>query len=1068
MIGDIKDANTLEEVQQIRQRQVEIERAGGDHDGIQRILTEDMYSNPARFIDELLQNAQDAARKAAKHTDVIFRLSSDKLELTHSGKDFDLKDVISITGIGVSTKKNDDIGTFGIGFKSVYQITDEPHIYSGTFHFKIVEFRIPISLPRNDNIHNTSIVLPFKKGFEQEIIYSYLNEIEFESILFLPNIDSITWHEDEKTTKVPCLSKISLDEIKGNDLNYKKVEIRNALSGESKQYLVFQRKIQIGGKNLDIDIVYGYDPVQNRIIPLKNRKLHVYFPTTEETHLNFLLNAPFRTTANRENIKLENNEDASVLEELSRLAADSILFIQKQYPNLLNVSFYSNIIPLKEDIQNKIYRIFFETIKSFMINPKNRLLPVQNSGFAAARDVLMAENSSLIELLNATDTEQLFGRQYWINSEITSTKESTRDVHRYLKEHLNVEDIGFEKFAKLFTKKFIKRKNDQWITSFYQTLLTNQKRLWQKNPWEIHPWDNQTDGIWKKRPIIRLSDNKHVNPYDEQGNPHAWLPSESKPYFDVVKPALTKDEQAKQFLTSLGLKRPNKMAEFKKYIAPTYADEGTNVELDKYLEDILMAREAYREYRNEPDENGNFVDTMKSLFLIKSQNVNTGNVLFRKPNEVYLPNKELEIWFKGNNQAYFVYEEICRHYANEKNDFEGFLSAIGVSNQIKYIEPLKINKQIYRCEDYHKYVEFEPREFRPDFYIEGLDYALDNINIGRSKIIWNIALTKVTHITTCKIRSALYQRSLRGNYDNDNPREIPKEKTLESKVGKYLKERYWLYDRQGNLIQRLNSEIALEDLHGHYDRDHDNVSKLVQALGLKPETYTKEQVDRLLSKKEAELSQKDAQIKQLKIKLSEYEKKKSTKIPIREYKTKDTEIRRVPEPNTFTPTGNRGLNGLENQTPGTEEDSEDNEHQGTGYNRDNGEMDSQVNKKIYGRWAEEYVVWQLYNKYKDVDDIIIEWLNEKSEKGRGYDIRIKKDNKAIEFIEVKGKVSNKPELFEVTETQFRFAGKAGEKYFFYIVSNVKSKEIKIEMVIQNPIKQWRESKLIASSVKFKI
>jgi HSP90 family molecular chaperone len=66
-MADIKSVNTIEEIREIRINQVEAEKAGGDHDGIQRILTEDMYSNPLRFIDELLQNAQDAARKAAKN-----------------------------------------------------------------------------------------------------------------------------------------------------------------------------------------------------------------------------------------------------------------------------------------------------------------------------------------------------------------------------------------------------------------------------------------------------------------------------------------------------------------------------------------------------------------------------------------------------------------------------------------------------------------------------------------------------------------------------------------------------------------------------------------------------------------------------------------------------------------------------------------------------------------------------------------------------------------------------------------------------------------------------------------
>jgi hypothetical protein len=1060
MIDDIKFANTLEDVQEIRKRQVEAERAGGDHDGIQRILTEDMYSNPLRFIDELLQNAQDAARKAAKITGVEFRLYNDKLEFFHSGKDFDLKDVIGITGIGASTKSDQDIGTFGIGFKSVYQITDEPHIHSGKYDFKIVEFRIPISVPKNKNIQNTAIILPLKKEFEQGKIFFYLNDIETESLLFLPNIDSITWYRHEEGQQKTCLSKIPLDEHEDENLNYKKIEIRNISSEKSKQYLVFQRSIQISGKNLDIEIAFGFDPVNNRIIPLKNRKLHVFFPTTEETHLNILLNAPFRTTANRENIKLENDDDNRMLEELSRLTSDSILFIKKQFPDLLDVNFYSYIIPLKGEEQNHIYKVFFGTIKALLKNPKNTLLPVQNSDFASANDVLLAENSSLMELLNVTDNKKLFGKTYWVNNEITASKERTKDLHSYLKEHLDVEDIGFEKFAKLFTEIFIEKKNDQWIRELYRTLLTNQKRLWEKNPWELSSWDNQTDGIWKKKPIIRLNNGKHIAPYDEHGNPQAWLSSESKSYFDTVKSTLIEDKEAKEFLVKIGLEKPDLLAEFKNYIAPSYKDESPSVEIEKYLQDISMAFATYREYRNRPDKRDELVNTIKSLYFIKARNAGTGYKLFKKPDQVYVPakEKELEMWFHGNEHAYFVDEKILHYFTNERREFEEFFSAIGVSNEVKFIEPLRFDKKKYYCEDNHKYGKFEPKDFKPDFDIDGLSYSLDNISIERSKVIWKIALIKSTHIATCKVRSARFQRCLDGDYNARIPSERPKEKMIESIAGKLLKERHWLYDRQGNLIRKPNSEIALEDLHDNYDRSDDNINKLVKALGLRPEIYTKDQVDEIVS-------QKDEKIKELERKLNKYEKAKVREKPQRDYVLAELQIRDVPEPTQILVNNKGDLEGLVNQKPGIGGDSENNVHKS---NDDNEESDSNPDKKEYGRWAEEYVVKQLRGKYKDDGDIRIEWLNENAETGKGCDIIIKKNNEAISFIEVKGKVSSKPDFFEVSEMQLRFASDQGEKYFFYVVSNVKSKEIKIEMVIRDPIKEWRENRLIAAHIKFKI
>lgn len=1059
MVADIKFANTLEEVQEIRKKQVAIERAGGDHDGIQRILTEDMYSNPLRFIDELLQNAQDAARKAAKSTGVEFRLYNDKLEFFHSGKDFDLKDLIGITGIGASTKSDQDIGTFGIGFKSVYQITDEPHIYSGKYNFKIVEFRIPISIPKDDNIQNTAIVLPLKKECEQEKIFSYLDDIEIESLLFLPNIDSITWHRHEEGQQKSSLSKIPLDDQENENLNYKKIEIRSVSSEKSKQYLVFQRNIQISGKKLDIEIAFGFDSVNNKIIPLKNRKLHVFFPTTEETHLNFLLNAPFRTTANRENIKLENDDDNRMLEELSRLTANSILFIKNQMPCLLDVDFYSDIIPLKGEEQNPIYRVFFGTIKELLKNPMNSLLPIQNFEFASASDVLLAENSTLMELLNVIDNQQLFGKSYWVNSDITATKERTKDLHGYLKKHLDVGDIGFEKFAKVFTEVFIGKKNDQWILKFYKTLLTNQKRLWEKNPWELQWCDNQTDGIWKIKPIIRLNNGQHVAPYDRNGNRQTWLPSESKSYFDTVKSTLIEDKEAREFLVKIGLEKPDLLAEFKKFIAPRYENENPSVEIAKYFQDVSMATETYRENRNRSDKKDELVKTIKSLYFIKSRNAGTGDKRFMNPDQTYLPIKELEMWFHGNEQAYFVDEAIFQYFTAEKSEFKDFFSALGVSNEIRLVESQRFKKSDYYCEDYHQYGKFEPKDFKPDFDIDGLSYSLENISIERSKVIWEIALKKSIHITTCKVRSAKYQRCLDGNYDDRIAREIPKEKMIESIAGKLLKERHWLYDRQGNLIQKQNSEIALEDLHDCYDRSDDNINKLVKALGLRPEIYTKEQVDQIVC-------QKDEKIRELEKKLNKYEKATVREKPQREYVLEELRLRNVPEPTQLAVKDEVDLEGLVYQKPGIGDGSDANGHKIN--DNDDGESDTNTDKKEYGRWAEEYVVKQLHGKYKDDGEIRIEWLNENAETGKGCDIIIKKNSEAISFIEVKGKVSNKPEFFEVSEMQFRFASKQEEKYFFYVVSNVKSENIKIEAVIQNPIKEWREDRLIVSSIKFKI
>ena len=60
---------------------------------------------------------------------------------------FDEADVRGVCGVGTSSKSGDltKIGTFGIGFKSVYAYTNTPRIYSGDEHFRIENYVRPFA-----------------------------------------------------------------------------------------------------------------------------------------------------------------------------------------------------------------------------------------------------------------------------------------------------------------------------------------------------------------------------------------------------------------------------------------------------------------------------------------------------------------------------------------------------------------------------------------------------------------------------------------------------------------------------------------------------------------------------------------------------------------------------------------------------------------------------------------------------------------------------------------------------------------------------------------------------------
>ena len=136
----------FEELRRDRIGFVESMRRNNFERGIKN-LTVDKYTEPLHFIYELLQNAEDQDA-----TEVHFIVGKDRLEFRHNGKPFTRQDVSSITGIG-NTQKADQankIGCFGIGFKSVFEITHCPEIYTTIaeqpFAFAIEDQVIPILL----------------------------------------------------------------------------------------------------------------------------------------------------------------------------------------------------------------------------------------------------------------------------------------------------------------------------------------------------------------------------------------------------------------------------------------------------------------------------------------------------------------------------------------------------------------------------------------------------------------------------------------------------------------------------------------------------------------------------------------------------------------------------------------------------------------------------------------------------------------------------------------------------------------------------------------------------------
>src|SRR5258708_7012972 len=169
-------------------------------------VSESVFSRAAHFILELLQNAEDACARSGHDGRVTFRVSPEDVRVTHNGAPFSPADASAICGVR-STKRpeQETLGFLGIGFKSVFKITDRPQVHSGGFHFRFDRsaHNDPASTPWQilpiweayvgevRNHDNTVFILPFRRPEYYKQTLEELKRLDVHVFLFLKHLKTI-------------------------------------------------------------------------------------------------------------------------------------------------------------------------------------------------------------------------------------------------------------------------------------------------------------------------------------------------------------------------------------------------------------------------------------------------------------------------------------------------------------------------------------------------------------------------------------------------------------------------------------------------------------------------------------------------------------------------------------------------------------------------------------------------------------------------------------------------------------------------------------------------------------
>ena len=394
------------------QRRKFLDGLHANEDDINLDIFEDFYPDQAHFVFELLQNAEDTGA-----TEAAFRLTKAGCWFEHNGaRSFTEADVRSITGIHNSTKTKsaEQIGKFGVGFKSVFVYTQTPTIYAADFTFQITKYVMPEPVQDDPLIgKKTKFWLPFNNPNKApDVAYSEiaagLSELAETTLLFLPNIESIKWQ----------VGDILTGEVLRVEHSRAHVEVLKQVNGQtttSAHFLKFDQAVQ-GLEKQRVAIAFALDFLPNvqmlsaakplaqqlKIVPVPGQ-VAVFFPANKESSgLRFHLHAPFVPELSRASIK-ETEANNPLFDQLAALSASALHEIRDL--GLLTADFLG-VLPNPQDPLGKGYG--YELIRNSIVKAMKTepLFPTHGKGHAPANRLVQAK-ASLKDLLNEQDIEYL-------------------------------------------------------------------------------------------------------------------------------------------------------------------------------------------------------------------------------------------------------------------------------------------------------------------------------------------------------------------------------------------------------------------------------------------------------------------------------------------------------------------------------------------------------------------------------------------------------------------------------------------------------------------------------------
>ena len=646
-----------------------------DKDGMLRRALEriiQLYTDKSHFVYELLQNAEDAGA-----TKIKFEQYADRLVVMHDGHPFSMPNLQGLCDIGKSDKTDDlnQIGEFGVGFKSVFGICETVGLYSHPtradeekgfqrFAIEIKDFTHPIDIEDQDvdDGYTTKFVFPYSVGFTfsgfqtvdklNEVLSGRLQNLGITTLLFMKHLQSIDYTINlpkVKTSGSYLLEKTTINDhcslvsAMGETAGHK--DKKGKAENEEISYLVFSRPVKGIQSGRTIDIAYAVTVGENGEYSFKASRspfISVYFPTETESKLKFIVQGPYRTTPNRSSVPADDKDNIELARQTAALMRDSV--IELRDTGKLNFSFL-RILPVDNEAfySAPLFECMYDETEEMMLEEK--LLQCKDGTYASADTVKIARGSDFSEVFTDDLLTELLddGVEYhWLPTFLTETNKAYKELYAFLTDVLEIEVLRPENMRNAFNKnrEFLPRRDNEWLVKLYN-MYDSVGAAFSKQKGGSNMLTAEFIKTSKGTFVApyRKSDGSNQNSFIYRGYenasylPNVFLPSKNTEGMEDI--SFVDDyvlEKCHHFFTEiLNLQKPNEYEFFIRDFKRRY-ESGQSITDDQHITDLkrLLHYRGNSDYR---DEVTNLIQKYLKLRCIKDGkkvyvNPNSEKVLF--------------------------------------------------------------------------------------------------------------------------------------------------------------------------------------------------------------------------------------------------------------------------------------------------------------------------------------------------------------------------------------------------------------------------------------------------------